>query len=382
VTVIPTVDGDDMGVIAITSGVNFKISLIPTQPSTDMTGLYMNETHQFEIEFENTGDEDCPAPSYAITEPGGVSITGALQGILGTIEPDEKKKLSIGVTCFALAGDHEYKKISITIADGTGKTWEDSVSLRFYKEAMGFTIKAEKPVSGVLISPDSKTYSFTNVTDGTVVAPRRVSGRSLVVFSGATLETETRYSLDVGVEADGDFGAFIDTGRYEPNNTDGAAVSLGAQQAMAYLYKNDIDYYRVSYGDFNLPPTPANVSTSSADAQVTVSWDAVSDAISYNIYRLDSQTETYTKVGASASPPYTETVAVTGTYQYAVSSVSASGFESAYSVPAMATVTMEIDVASLPDTLSWLAANAHLFRYGYNDSSEREGRGADRESFG
>jgi hypothetical protein len=333
VTVIPTSEGDDIGVIAITSGVNFKTSLTPAQSSADMTELYMNETYQFELGFENTGNDDCRSPSYTITAPGGVTITGNLQGILGTIEPGVKKSVPISVRCSAVAGDHEYKKINIRIADGAGKTWDDSVSLRFYKETMGFNIKAEKPVSGIIISPDSKTYSFTNVTNGTVVTPRRVSGNYLVVFSGATIETETSYSLGIGVEADGAFGAFIDTGRYEPNDREDATVSLSEQKSMAYLDKNDIDYYRVSYGNFNIPPTPTNVSASVADAQVTVSWTAVAGASSYNVYRSTSQTGTYTKVSASTSSPHTETIGVVGTYYYEVSAVSADGFESARSAP-------------------------------------------------
>jgi fibronectin type 3 domain-containing protein len=333
VTITPRSDGGDIGVITVTTGVNFKTSLIPTQSSTDMTELYMNEVYHFEIEFENVGDKDCPSPAYTVTEPSGVTITGVLQGILGTIEPGVKKSVPISVLCSAVADDYEYKKISIRIADGAGKTWEDSVSLRFYKETMSFNIKAEKPISGIAISPDSKTYSFTNIINGTVVAPRRVSGNYLVVFSGATLETETRYSLGIGVEADGDFSAFLEPGRYEPNNTEDEAVSLSEQKIMAYLYKNDIDYYRVFYGSFRLPPAPTNASASAADAQVTVSWAAVSEAESYNVYRSTSQTGAYTKVGASTTTSYVDTVAAAGTYYYKASAVNADGFESAPSTP-------------------------------------------------
>jgi hypothetical protein len=362
VTVIPTSDGDDIGVVTITSGVNFKTSLIPAQSSTDMTELYMNEVYEFEIEFENTGDEDCPAPSYAITMPSGISITKNWQGILGTIEPGKKKNVPIDVRCYGVAGDHEYKKINITIRDGMGKTWEDSVSLRFYKESMDFSIKAEKPVSGILISPDSKTYSFTNVTDGKVAMPWRVSGDYLVVFSGATIETETRYSLGIGVEADGDFGAFFDTASYESNDTEGAAVTLNAQKLMSYLYKNDIDYYRIPYGNFNLPPAPINVSVNSADAEVTISWTAVTGASSYNVYRSTSQTGTYTKVGVSLSSPYTDTVASVGTYYYKVSVVGVDGVESAHSTPVAIAVTgpavptnVSANSADAEVTVSWTA---------------------------
>jgi fibronectin type 3 domain-containing protein len=227
---------------------------------------------------------------------------------------------------------------------------------------MGFNIKAEKPVSGIIISPDSKTYSFTDVTNGTVVTPRRVSGDYLVVFSGATIETETRYALGIGIEADGYFGGFTQTGRYEPNNTESATVSLSEQKIMAYLYKNDIDYYRVSYGNFNVPPAPTNVSASAADAHVRVSWNAVTGAQSYNVYRVDSQTGAYTKVGTSTTASYTETVARVGTYYYRISAVSTDGFESARSAPTAAAVTgpsaptnVSASVADAQVTVSWTA---------------------------
>jgi hypothetical protein len=221
---------------------------------------------------------------------------------------------------------------------------------------MDFNIKAEKPVSGIVIAPDSKTYSFTNVTNETVAAPRRASGDYLVVFSGATIETETSYALGIGVESDGDFGAFIDTARYEPNNAEDAAVSLDVQKVMAYLYKNDIDYYRISYSNVNFPSRPTDVSASAVDAEVTVSWTAVTGASSYNIYRADSQTGTYTKVGASSSPSYTETVTAMRTYYYEVSAVGASGFESAHSTP----TTVAVTGPSTPTNVSASFADAEV----------------------
>jgi hypothetical protein len=388
VTVIPTSNGDDIGVIAITSGVNFKTSLTPAQSSADMTELYINEVYQFDLEFENTGDEDCPAPVYAITAPSGVTITGNRQDILGTIEPGVKKSVPIGVRCYTVAGDYEYKKINVTIRDGTGKTWEDSVSLRFYKETLDFNIKAERPVSGIVIAPDAKTYSFTDVTDGVVSAPRRTAGDYLVVFSGATIETETRYSLGVGLEADGYFGGFFETSQYEPNNTEGSAVALGTQKIMAYLYKNDIDYYRVSYGEFNLLPTPTNVSASAADAKVTVSWTAVAGATSYNIYRSFGSNGTYSKVGASTTDSYVDTVGATGTYYYEVSAVNAGGFESVYSAPTEVAVTapavptgVSASVADMEVTVWWNAVDGasayNIYRsFGSTGTSTKVGASA------
>jgi fibronectin type 3 domain-containing protein len=360
VTVIPANDGADVGVVTVTSGVNFKTSISSVQASFDMNELYINENYSFNLEFENVGDKDCPAPSYTIVAPDDVSITGRPQGRLGTIEPGKKENVPINIECFAVTGDYEYKKINVTITDGTGKTWEDSVSLRFYKDTIDFNIKAEKSISGIVISPDAKTYSFTDVTNKTVVVPRRSSGDYLVVFSGATIENETRYALGIGVEADEGFEEFFDTGLYEPNNTEGEAVLLNEQRIMELLYKNDIDYYRVSYNDIPFPSKPTNVTANVVDAKVTVSWDEASDASLYNVYRSDSQTGTYTKIGESTSLSYTDTVSDVGTYYYQVIAVSAGGFESTHSAPTLATASrptaptnVTTSVADAKVTVSW-----------------------------
>jgi parallel beta-helix repeat protein len=365
--VIPANDGADVGVVTVTTGVNFKTSISSVQPSVDMSELYINETYSFNLEFENVGDQDCPSPAYTIVTPNGLNITGNTQGVLGTIEPSVRKSVPISVRCFEVEGDYEYKKINITIRDATGKTWEDSVSLRFYKETIDFSIKAEDSISGVVISPDAKTYSFTNITNGTVSAPLRKSGDYLVVFSGATIETETRYALGIGVEAEGDFGAFFDTSVYEPNNTEGTTVAISEQRIMAYLDKNDIDYYRVSYNNVQFPSQsidkPANVTASiTEDYKVAVSWDVVSGAGSYNIYRAESREGAYTKVGTTASPSYIDTVAAMRNYYYKVSAVDADGVGSAYSASVSITSIVEIDVAALADALSWISANAESAR--------------------
>jgi hypothetical protein len=295
VTVTPSGDGEDMGVITVTSGVNFKTAIAPAQSSTSMNELYINQTYEFNLTFANVGTTDCYAPSYVVTAPSGVTVTGATQGILGTIEPDKSKSVQIYARCFAVVGDYEYKNISVTITDGTGKTWEDVVSLRFYRDSLTFNIRAEESISGIVITPDAKTYSFTGVTDGTVTAPLRMTGDYLVVFSGATIETETRYSLGVDVAADGNFGGFINTSRYEPNNTENDAVAITAPSLMAYLHKNDIDYYRVSYNNLDFLPAPTNTGASAAaDAQVTVTWDAVTGAV--NAGGLENARSAYSAV--------------------------------------------------------------------------------------
>jgi hypothetical protein len=72
----------------------------------------------------------------------------------------------------------------------------------------------------------------------------------LVVFSGATANTEAIYSFGINTEADSNFDGFVDVGNYEPaNNDEKTAPVLGmGDKIMSYLHKNDIDYYKVNLG--------------------------------------------------------------------------------------------------------------------------------------
>jgi hypothetical protein len=251
-TVTPIADGDDVGTITVTSGANFKISLKPSSSSTDMTRLYANQEsyNDFEIVIENTGTADCTAATYSLEFASDLIVKSVpTSQILGTIEPGKTKEIPIQVNCRQIQNEYEYEKIGITINDTINdKQWHDSVSLKYNKVPVNFNIRSNKPVSGVIIAPTAQAYSFRNVSSATVTVPWS-SKDYLVVFSGATADTEAVYSLGVGVTPDSDFDAFLEPGNYEQNNTEAAATTIATQdKIMSYLHKNDIDYYKVNLG--------------------------------------------------------------------------------------------------------------------------------------
>jgi len=86
----------------------------------------------------------------------------------------------------------------------------------------------------------------------------------------------------------------------------------------------------------NLLAAPANLSAIAGDGQVTLSWDAVEGATSYNIYwKIANGAEQSINVTA---PPYTHTGLSNGTtYAYHVTAINASGVESASSQEVSAT---------------------------------------------
>jgi len=252
VTVTPSGDGDDVGTITITRGVNFKTSIKAQNSSTDITRLYANlNAYELSLELENTGTEDCTAPTLDFeVDPDLIVESISAPKIIGTIEPGKKKTIPITLRCKPIEHENEYKKIHVTINEPLlERTWNDSVSVKFHKAAVNFTIKANTAVSGVIISPTAQAYPFTRVTSTTFAMPWSTQDY-LVVFSGATADTESAYSFGVETVPDTNFDEFDQPQLYEINNleNEAAAVSTG-EKIMAYLHKNDIDYYKVDMGE-------------------------------------------------------------------------------------------------------------------------------------
>jgi hypothetical protein len=264
-TVTPATDDTNIGTITIAEGVNFKTSLVPpdiefdennfwfptTLPTSDIdfTRLYGGNTnYSFYIYIENTGMEDATACTYSLSLDNGLAlVSGSTSGILGTVEPGSKKTkyLPLTVNCASVQNEYEFKTISIQITDPIhDKTWNDSVSLRFNRERVTFNIAAQSDVQGVILAPTGKAYQFSG-TSSSVVVPWS-SKDYLVVFCGASANTETVYSLGIDTEPDKSFGNFFDTANYEPNDTEAnASIINNQEQIMSYLHKGDFDYYRI-----------------------------------------------------------------------------------------------------------------------------------------
>jgi uncharacterized repeat protein (TIGR02543 family) len=252
VTVTPLGDGDDVGTITVTEGVNFKTRITEND---NTPYLYANGTrYDFTLEITNTGTVDCLGTAYQLSfEDGLVTQASTERKLWGTIEFGKSKTVELSLQCDPIEEEYVYKKITITVTDVEQKTWVDSVTVKFYKTTTYFYLEtapsAAAPVYGVVINPyDNKASRFqmAGVSLSYVTMPWSSSGY-LVVFSGATVETEAAYALGANrlpPYSDSDFENFYETWRYEPNGTEQTAVEVTEDGMMAYLHKNDIDYYR------------------------------------------------------------------------------------------------------------------------------------------
>ncbi|MCL2155094.1 MAG: hypothetical protein FWH53_05465 [Leptospirales bacterium] len=267
-TVYPQVPDDNIGTITVAEGVNFKTTI---SVSGGMDRLYANlNTYEVRIYIKNTGTVDCTAATYSIELDPGLSTTNSssLSGRFNrTIRPTEDEAISLSLSCEAIQKEveYEFKKINITINDTIyGRSWNDSVSIKFNKAPVDFNIRSEFPVAGVIITPNGKAYSFktgylySSNALATLTMPWSTEDY-FVVFSGATATTESVYSLGINVIPDTKYSGFLDLGNYEPNNTEDTATHVDMKdEIMSYLHGGDIDYFRIKLGD--LPPFVARAS--------------------------------------------------------------------------------------------------------------------------
>jgi hypothetical protein len=99
---------------------------------------------------------------------------------------------------------------------------------------------------------------------------------------------------------------------------------------------------------FGPPPPPSNVNTTAEDEQVTISWDSVVDATSYNIYWSTSSgvtKETGTEIPGITTTSYPHTGLTSGTtYYYVVTAANSQGesdeSDEVYATPLPPTVTL------------------------------------------
>jgi len=260
-TVTPNTDGDNVGTLTLTDGVNIKTSLTPQSSSTDMMRLYSGKSYDLTIIFTNIGSDISTAMEYRFTLPSGITITKNLNspslltsGDLQSIMPGKSREVNITISCGAISEEFEFKNIIIDTVDFYGKTWTDSVSLKVNKESVTFNIKSNLAINGVVIVPNGKTYHFktsgySSIYSADVTVPKYLKDY-LIVFSGASADTEAKYSFAVDKIPASNFSEYTltDLNKYWPNGTEEQASIVNFDQEIkAYLLMNQANYYRVRF---------------------------------------------------------------------------------------------------------------------------------------
>ena len=167
-------------------------------------------------------------------------------------------------------------------------------------------------------------------------------------------------------------------------------VNTGAAVGKTYYYRVKAvnrdgmasGYSNIVSGKATLPAPVLNIGLSVSSGKPKLTWNAVSGATSYRVFRSESRGSGYSLLGTTTSTSYTNTGAAAGkTYYYrvkAVNSVGTSGYSNIVSgkakaaAPAAPTVTMTYAASGKPK-LTWNAVSGAVSYRIYRSESRGTG---------
>ena len=322
VSVKPLDSGTDIGQVSVVdTGYNFKTS-------TDYNNAYLFADGSTEwpitVTVTNNGSTDSPSPIWTASETStGITITGTKTSNLQTIPAGGSRSFNLKVRCNAISGDYEDKTISISLAIYQGGTWEDRLTLRFWKDdRLTVNLVSQYGNQANIITTDGRLVGFNS----SATVPRKNSGTK-VLLSGATNSTETKYALAVGYSETIDWDAtVVSPGIDEPNDQPAQATPLyindpSGKMRLGYLRPNEMDYFEIMSAGL---PQPTGLSISRPDvSHVSLSWNPVAGAEKYYVYINDvlqttsgTSSTSLTGVSSSSLAPTLKVIAWAGTVGY------------------------------------------------------------------
>ena len=300
-TVDPQYDGENVGSIPVVEPGKYAFKTTYKIKNADSQGfLFGNNLGLYTISFNitNIGQETCETSVYSISwNDANLTSTDLVKdGNFTSIAPGTAKEVT-GTFAYGYFDD-EYKDVTITftITDSKyGKTWNDYVTLRFYRGWVNFKINARNfnqssnaKLNGFLVYPDGRSQRFTVASGNTTTISVPWSSKNYyLVLSGANNDTEMCYSFvaaECGTPSDlNGVWSISDINAYEPNNTINNSTNITNFETpiKAYLKNGDIDYYvfnpsslkcskgKLEYlGDLYTDSTSISVEKNNGDAKI------------------------------------------------------------------------------------------------------------------
>ncbi|MCR5401407.1 MAG: bacterial Ig-like domain-containing protein [Treponema sp.] len=283
VLLLPSYDGENMGTIPLVEEgkYGFKVTYSIDSDQQNLCYGNYNKTYELALNLNNVGNATCETSSYNIScnDSAFEFVSGESRGNFSSIEPGKSKSLSFEVRYGKLNQEYADVPVNISITDSrTGLTWNDSVTLRFYRGPVALKVNARNidtssssssytgQLKGFVIFPDGRSKRFT-VDAGqtsTVLVPWSKSDY-ILAFTGATAESEMAYSFgfkDTCELADlSGIWSAEEINAYEDNNSIGRASRITdlSQPAKAYLKLNDVDFYSINCGQIDYSFVPVSL---------------------------------------------------------------------------------------------------------------------------
>jgi fibronectin type 3 domain-containing protein len=264
------------------------------------------------------------------------------------------------------AGSSYYYAVSAVV--NSLETGKSSVVFSFAEEYFALPVFSDRRL--VPITAGQKHYYRFPVTSGESYTVTWEDGKSKNADS----------NIRVSVWQNDGTAAFTDIGYYRGGYTDPLVFTAAMAGYISVEVKNANNSNRFNYmayclrkndesdaGVAALPPamvTGIKV-TSPATSSVTLSWDAISDAANYNIYRSPTQIATPGLVGNSNSTSFADTNVASGaSYYYTIAPVNAGGKEGVWVQGAFAYAASHFPLLeySASDLMELSAGSKHYYR--------------------
>ena len=265
-TVTPEYDGENVGSIPVVEPGKYAFKTTYKITDADEQGfMFGNNLGLYKITFNitNIGQETCSTSVYSFSweDTNLVSTDLVKDGNFTSIGPGAAKTVT-GTFSYGYFNE-EYKDVTvkISITDSKyGKTWNDFVTLRFYRGWVNYKISARNfnqssnaKLNGFLVYPDGRSRRFNVSANNTFTLPIPWSVRDYyLVFSGANNDTEMCYSFIASAYGNpsdlSGVWSIAEINAYEPNDSIQNAITISdnTQPIKAYLKNGDIDYFKIN----------------------------------------------------------------------------------------------------------------------------------------
>ena len=286
--------------------------------------------------------------SQHITQAQGTSQTFTLQFAVAQ-SPDAPTGVSatvsgsrIYVSWNSVSNATSYKVYRSSSASGSYTLIGSPSSTYYYDNSplTGYNYYKIKAVNSAGESSYS-SYASCNYTGGTT-APNAPTGVS-VTNTGTSSSPQLKISWNSVSNA-------TSYKVYRSSSASGTYSQIGSATSNTYLYDNSpmsgYNYYKVKavnsagessyssyayYNNVTAPSAPTGVTATASGTHVEISWNPVSNATSYKVYRSSSASGTYSQIGSATSNTYLyDNNPLSGYNYYKVKAVNSAG-ESAYS---------------------------------------------------
>jgi hypothetical protein len=205
-SIVPSDGGLDIGNLIVSeAGYNLKCGIELTGIRSSLNSKtrswigfpYPGQWYDGSIIIQKIGDAAGPALDWSLESPDGdlsvsTALSGHLDGIAASAEAYAAIPISLRTDSTSLA-DFVDRRLSVTITDAGGLSWDDQISLRFYNDRI--FLELDGTGSAIIVTPEGQSIGLNTG----IALPYREDGYFIWLLP--ITEAESQFSIGVNREA-------------------------------------------------------------------------------------------------------------------------------------------------------------------------------------